>query len=103
MVTDEFESACCMTHFSSLGLKYLQTLAICAALCIWNIAAYAQSSPVQFEADKVETNQETGNLIATGNVIIIQNGSELRADKVDYNRQTGRAIATGHVIYKTPR
>ena len=42
------------------------------------------------------------NLIATGNVIIIQDGSELRADKVDYNRQTGRAIATGHVIYKTP-
>lgn len=91
-----------MTHFSSLGLKHLQTLAICAALCFWNIAAHAQSSPVQFEADKVETNQETGNLIATGNVIIIQDGSELRADKVDYNRQTGRAIATGHVIYKTP-
>ncbi len=62
---------------------------------------FAQSAPVQFEADKVETNQEDGILIATGNVILIQDGDELRADKVEYDRKNERAIATGHVIYKT--
>ena len=34
--------------------------------------AWAQSVPVQFEADRVETNPETGSLTATGNVILIK-------------------------------
>ena len=63
--------------------------------------ALAQDNPVQFEADKVETNQEAGILTATGNVILIQDGDELRADTVEYDRKTKRAIAKGHVIYKT--
>ena len=63
--------------------------------------AIAQDNPVQFEADKVETNQEAGILTATGNVILIQDGNELRADTVEYDRKTQRAIAKGHVIYKT--
>ena len=61
---------------------------------------FAQSAPVQFEADQVESNQETGTLIATGNVVLIQEGTELRADRLDYDRKTESAVATGHVIYK---
>ena len=60
--------------------------------------AKAQSAPVQFEADRVETNEDNGILTATGNVIIIQDGSELRANQVIYNRKTQSAIATGQVI-----
>ncbi|MGC6537471.1 MAG: LPS-assembly protein LptD [Candidatus Puniceispirillaceae bacterium] len=63
--------------------------------------AMAQDTPVQFEADRVETNQERGTLIATGNVILIQNGNELRADSVEYNRTSQQSIAKGHVLYKT--
>ena len=62
--------------------------------------AWAQSAPVQFEADRVETNQETGQLVASGNVILVQDGNELRADVVEYDRKTQQATATGHVIYK---
>ena len=62
--------------------------------------AWAQSAPVQFEADRVETNQETGQLVASGNVILVQDGNELRADIVEYDRKTQQATATGHVIYK---
>ena len=72
-----------------------------AGLFLMTNSALAQSAPVQFEADRVETNQDTGSLIATGNVILIQDGNELRADRVDYNRQTQSASASGHVIYKT--
>ena len=79
--------------------------ALCFALISVAIIApaHAQSAaPVQFEADRVETNQDEGILTATGNVILIQDGAELRADKVEYDRKAERAIATGHVIYKTP-
>ena len=55
---------------------------------------------MQFEADRVETNQETGQLVASGNVILVQDGNELRADIVEYDRKTQQATATGHVIYK---
>ena len=80
-------------------LAHILFFALCLAFAI---TAHAQTSaPVQFEADRVETNQEEGILTATGNVILIQDGAELRADKVEYDRKAERAIATGHVIYKT--
>ena len=90
------------TRLSSfLGTYKISAAACFTALFFMANNAIAQSLPVQFEADRVETNQETGSLIATGNVILIQDGNELRADRVDYNRQNESASATGHVIYKT--
>lgn len=87
--------------FSSFG-TFKSGVAACVIGLLWlSNGAWAQSVPVQFEADRVETNQETGSLTATGNVILIQDGNELRADRVDYNRQTESASASGHVIYKT--
>ena len=81
---------------------FITCLSLIVASALPVSIARAQSAPVQFEADKVETNQETGLLTATGNVILIQKDSELRADKVEYDRKSDRAVATGHVIYKTP-
>ena len=88
------------------GFKYIKTLfqasmIVCAMALGASGHTYAQSAPVQFEADQVESNQETGTLIATGNVVLIQEGAELRADRLDYDRKTESAVATGHVIYKT--
>lgn len=84
------------------SLRPLHAILLVVACLIATSSAFAQSSPVQFEADKVETNQEEGILTATGNVILIQNGAELRANQVEYDRKKERAIATGQVIYKTP-
>ena len=88
------------------GFKYIKTLfqasmIVCAMALGVSGHTYAQSAPVQFEADQVESNQETGTLIATGNVVLVQEGAELRADRLDYDRKTESAVATGHVIYKT--
>ena len=88
--------------FSPLRVfRYFSIISAFSASVFLSGAALAQEKPVQFEADKVETNQEAGILTATGNVILIQDGNELRADQVEYDRKTGRAIAEGHVIYKT--
>jgi len=91
-----------MEIFNRWSLRPLHAILIALACLIAAPSAFAQSSPVQFEADKVETNQDEGILTATGNVILIQNGAELRANKVEYDRKEERAIAIGQVIYKTP-
>ena len=88
-----------LSRWYQYPLQIIMILLFCG---LFTPAVFAQSSPVQFEADKVETNQDDGILSATGNVILIQNGAELRADTVIYDRKAERAIAKGHVIYKTP-
>ena len=64
-------------------------------------AAFAQNTgaPVDFSADGIETNQDTGVFIATGNVIFSQGAMSLKADVVEYNRQTGQAMARGNVVF----
>jgi len=63
--------------------------------------AYAQetSSPIDFSADSIQTNQETGIFVATGNVVFSQGMMSLKADQVEYNRQTGQAVAVGNVVF----
>ena len=90
-----------MQLFVTMRGTLLRNFIIVIAVLFSANLAFAQQAPVKFEADKVETNQEKGTLTATGNVILIQDGAELRADQVDYDRVAKRAIATGHVIYKT--
>ena len=55
---------------------------------------------VTFSADSVTSNAETGMMVATGNVIIVQGAMELKADRVDYDRDAGVAVATGNVVLK---
>lgn len=61
--------------------------------------AQDNSEPVDFSADEIEANQETGIFIAKGNVIFEQGAMSLKADRVEYNRDTGKAEATGNVIF----
>ena len=62
--------------------------------------AHADEQPVNFSADSVSSNAETGILTATGSVVIEQGEMRLSADRVDYNRTEGSALATGNVIFR---
>ncbi|MCE2517690.1 MAG: LPS-assembly protein LptD [Alphaproteobacteria bacterium] len=62
-------------------------------------SAIAQENPVDFSADSVTSNADTGVMVASGNVILTQGEMRLTADQVEYDRASGRAIATGNVIF----
>ncbi|XDZ64795.1 LPS-assembly protein LptD [Alphaproteobacteria bacterium LSUCC0684] len=65
-------------------------------------AGWAQNSgdaPIDFSADAVSSDAETGVLIATGNVVLEQQSMRLTADRVEYDRNKGEAVATGSVIF----
>ena len=62
-------------------------------------SSHAQTQPIDFSADEVTSNAETGVVIATGNVVFNQGAMQLKADRVEYDRNNGRAIATGNIIF----
>ncbi len=57
----------------------------------------ADSTPVGFEADKVDYDDNGQLVTATGNVVLRHETQSTRADKVTWNRDTGVIIATGNV------
>ena len=72
------------------------------ATSMMSVSAIAEDSPIAFEADKVQVNQEDGSMYATGNVVLKQAGKTLRADEVTYNKPNDRAVARGNVIMTLP-
>ncbi|MDE2404050.1 MAG: LPS-assembly protein LptD [Sphingomonadales bacterium] len=54
-------------------------------------------TPVSFEADRVEYNDETEVVTASGNVTLHREDRSLRADTVTYDRKTGRIVARGAI------
>ena len=79
----------------------IMMMAILAVLILANPgwAQSADSSPIDFTADEVSSNAETGILIATGNVVLVQGNMRLTADRVEYNRDKGEAVASGSVTF----
>ena len=61
-------------------------------------SALAADKPISFEADQVTVNKETGSMLATGNVFLRQNGTELLADEVTYDQGLDKAVARGNVF-----
>jgi LPS-assembly protein len=61
-----------------------------------------KTSPVLIKADRIDYNQETETVHATGNVQIVQDERILHAQKVIYNRKTGKIIAQGNIYLKEP-
>jgi LPS-assembly protein len=57
----------------------------------------ADAGPVAFQADKAEYDDQTQILTATGAVFLQRQDQSVRADKVTWNRQTGKILATGNV------
>jgi LPS-assembly protein len=53
--------------------------------------------PVAFAADKVEYAQNSDLVTATGNVVLRRDDQSVRSDLVTWNRKTGQIVATGNV------
>ena len=62
-------------------------------------AQTTEQQAVEFSADAVTSDEETGIMVATGNVVIEQGDISLRADRVEYSRDEDRATATGNVVF----
>jgi len=56
------------------------------------------ASPVDFQADKLEHDDQTNIITASGNVMLVQNGRILRADQVTYDLSRDIVTANGHVV-----
>jgi LPS-assembly protein len=63
-----------------------------------NPAGGKDNTPVSFAADRVEYNDETGIVTATGNVALEREDRSLRADIVTYDRKTGEIVASGNIV-----
>lgn len=88
----------------STGRRRIRMMLAVAFLSLITLAnpGWAQntdSTPIDFSADEVSSNAETGILIASGNVVLEQENMRLTADRVEYNRDKGEAVATGSVIF----
>ncbi|UTW53876.1 LPS-assembly protein LptD [Kordiimonas sp. SCSIO 12610] len=62
----------------------------------------AQDENVEFEADQLTYDSETGEIRALGQVVLIRNGYILKAGEVRYNEKTGKAEAIGAVELTSP-
>ncbi len=94
--------------FRPIAITIHQCFSMCCLviiLCILTSFAHAQDNTqaVDFSADAMEANQDTGIFIATGNVVFVQGKMTLKADRVEYNRNTGQAEASGVLFSPTIR
>jgi len=65
-------------------------------------AAPANEDQVQFNAATLQYDINEEIVTATGDVRMYRAGDRLRADKVVWNRQTGKVIATGNIAIVNP-
>ena len=57
----------------------------------------AANEVIRFEADKVDYNSDADSVTAAGNVVLRREGQSLRASAVTWNRETGQIIASGDI------
>lgn len=55
------------------------------------------NAPIGFEADGVEYGYESEVVTASGDVVLRRDGQSVRADKVTWNRKTGEIVASGNI------
>jgi len=60
-------------------------------------AASDNEIPIAFAADKLEYAQDADIVTATGNVVLRREQQSVRSDAVTWNRKTGQIVATGNV------
>jgi len=56
------------------------------------------TQPWHIAADKITRDQKTGDLVASGNVVISKQGKRLSADRIIFNQTSGDIQAEGHVM-----
>lgn len=57
---------------------------------------------IQFTADKIDYDFEVDLVTASGDVRLYRNSDRLRADKVVWNRKTGQVVAEGNIVIVNP-
>jgi LPS-assembly protein len=60
-------------------------------------SAAAVEGPIAFEADEVEYNDNAQTVTAKGSVVLRREDQSVRADTVTWNRDTGQIVATGNI------
>jgi LPS-assembly protein len=84
---------------SIVTIFYRRLVLVLGIVILSGMAFAAEDEPINFTADNVSSNAETGVLTAKGNVIIEQGSLLLTADQVQYDRNAGTALATGNVVF----
>lgn len=62
----------------------------------------ADPDQVQFSADGIEYDSENDIVTAKGDVRMFRAGDRLRADSVTWNRKTGQVMASGNIVITNP-
>ncbi|WP_066794649.1 LPS-assembly protein LptD [Sphingomonas soli] len=57
---------------------------------------------VQFNADQIDYDYEADIVVASGDVRMFRRSDRLRADKVTWNRKTGQVVAEGNIVVINP-
>ena len=63
-----------------------------------NKKAFSKSEDISFTSDKLQVNDSTNVMTASGNVVITSDTRKITADRVEYNQTTDKAIAIGNVL-----
>lgn len=79
-----------------MNKKFLLSLAALACMSIANIAFAAGNFSVS--ADELDYNLKTGEGIATGNVMITQDGATTTCNSAKFNSKTHKGVLTGNVV-----
>lgn len=84
-----------------LGLFLSLSMPVSAALD-FDLESMDKDAPVDFEADKVTYNKAKDEVLASGNVVLKQNGIVLETDKIIFNRSHNQIFAPNDVLIKMP-
>jgi LPS-assembly protein len=94
---------------SSRTIRFLKALVASTFLTLPSImiipsvaAQTVAKENVEFEADQLTYDSETGEIRALGRVVLVRDGYTLKAGEVRYNKNTGRAEAIGAVELTSP-
>ena len=60
------------------------------------------AQPVDLQADKMDYDETTKTVTASGNVILVQAGRILRADQITYSQAKDEVTASGYVVLNEP-
>lgn len=60
-------------------------------------ASPSDEAPISFEADSVEYDYNNEVVTASGNIFMHRDDQSVRADKVSWNRKTGQIVASGNI------
>ncbi|MCI6159514.1 MAG: organic solvent tolerance protein OstA [Selenomonadaceae bacterium] len=79
-----------------IAKRALLTVGVLAALMTG--VTFAADGPAELDADTVEYDMNSGQITASGNVLMKQGTSRVAGQNAAYNTKTGQGTVTGHVI-----